>query len=179
MERLPRQLAARQLLFAFAALVAIQPFSLAGAYMAGKAIVGALHSGGAASLTTGLLLATLGVALAIGPYYFVLRPRISAYRNARNVHYVITNRRVMMLYMRDGRIEEERIRPLNAISEPRLKMLSSSGVGSVILDAGGTVQSGGEGADFLSHYDIGFEGVADATEAMDILQKAVDDHHWR
>ena len=166
-------------LFSFGALVAIQPFSLLGVFMAREAIQAVLNPEGAISIAVGILLMILGTALGIGPNYYLLRPRINAYHNAKYVQYVITNRRVMMLYIRGGQIEEERIKPLNAISDPWIKMLNSKGVGDVIYDAGGALHSGGDGPDYKSHYDIGFDGVANAKEVMDILQKAIRNHRAR
>ena len=95
-----------------------------------------------------------GVLLALGPYYYVLRPRINAYRSARYVQYAITNRRAMMLCIKDGQIVEERIKPLNVISSPRLAMLNSKGIGNVVFDAGGAIRYGGDDAEDVSHYDI-------------------------
>ena len=158
--------------FLLGALLAIQPFSLGGFYLGWVAVQSLFTPTSGASLVAGILMVPVGLALALGPYYIVLGAQIKRYRNAKDLHYAITNRRTMMLVIRHGKVLEQQVKSLADILEPRVKMVLSNGVGDVIYDAGGAFHPEGAGTGYTSHYDVGFEGVPQAEEVLATLQQA-------
>lgn len=165
-------------LFIFVTVIAIQPFSLPGFYMAQISLPAIIAINSAGSFLAGILMLLLGITLAIGPWYWVLQPRIKSYHNAKDVQYVITNHRAMILFIRQGKIVDQHTKSLSYISDPRVKMLRPNGVGDVIYDAGGAFHPDG-GTGYSSHYDIGFEGVANADQIWATLQQAIGKNSGR
>ncbi len=160
-------------LYILCALIAIQPFSLSGFYISKVALQTLFNPSGMTSFFAGFCMTILGLILAIGPYHYAIRARVNSCRNAKYAHYVLTNRRAMLLYIKKGKIEEERIKSLHHISNPWIKMVNSKGIGDVIYDAGGAVHNGGDGPEYSSHYDIGFEGVANAEAVLELLNRCI------
>jgi hypothetical protein len=158
-------------------LIAIQPFSLFGFYWVYVSTRAIINTDRGASLALSAAGIGLGLLLALGPYTWAFRSGLRAYQNARHVHYVITNHRVMVLMIKEGRLIDERIKSLNAITPRKVTMLNSKGVGHVIFDTDGAFHSGGDGgSDYVVSHDVGFESVATAREVMALLEKAVADH---
>ena len=64
------------------------------------------------------------------------------------------------------------VKELQHISDPWIKMKNSKGIGDLIYDSGGATHSGGDGPEYSSHYDVGFEAIADAESVMIMLNEA-------
>lgn len=163
-----------KILFLFAGLVVVLPFSAPGGYWTYTTIQAFLDGNATTSIAVGVIQVVLGLVLVSVPYYWVLRSQINACRIAKYVYYIITNRRTMMLYLKKGHILDKRIKPLNAIFPPKLVTLGLKGVGNVIYDSEGEFCSTGDsGSPYFRSFDVGFDGVANAKEVMGILQEAI------
>ncbi len=158
--------------FLLLALLAAQPFSLAGVYLIVSGVDGFVPPQGAWQAVGFLLMLLLALGLALGPYIMILLPRFRAYRNARDVHYVITNRRALILLIRDGAVVDRHAAYLQSLPAPRLKMVGRSGVGDVIYASGGAFHAEGASG-YTSHYDVGFEGVPNARHVLKRLEEAI------
>lgn len=154
-------------------ILAMQPFSLAGFYFTWKSLYPLIEFESLGTAAAGIALSLVGLALALGPYYYIFHSRIKSFRNSKDIVYLITNRRVLILLIREGRVVDEHTKQLRQVSKPVLRIWSSTGIGDVIFDYGGNKDTTGESAS--THFGIGFEGIANAKAVMDILLTAIQD----
>lgn len=147
------------------------PFSFGGFYLAWKSTYAFFALDSFLSVLGGLAMLVIGMAIGLGPWYMALAPRIKSYHKAKDIYYLITNRRALILYIKDGRIKDYHKKRLSDIDQAKLRLWHSSGIGNVIFDSDGSYDPTGERP--TTHYEIGFEGIERAEAVFVELQKAI------
>ncbi|MBH55418.1 MAG: hypothetical protein CMI18_13880 [Opitutaceae bacterium] len=99
-----------------------------------------------------------------------MRPRILAYQKSRPVHYILTDSKAPIPYIKDGKIEDRRQKRLKQIKQPVLRIWNRRGIVNVIFDYEGSYDPTGESPTI--HLEVGFEGIEDARAVYDLLENS-------